>query len=130
MRTVPAPGGSLAETVDEQFLALICAEEELLRAEFEAIVAAEWPSPPAKTPGPAANAGRPRSWPPPGGPAGAGRLSGRPAHPGVDGWTRQRSPPRGQEPAGEARRPASPVRNDQDAFVEDEEVMKSARTHR
>ena len=94
MRTISAPGGSLAETVDEQFLALVCAEEELLRAEFEAIVAAEWPSPPAKTHGPAGNAGRPRSWPLPGGRAGAGRLPRLPAHPGVDRWTRQRSPPR------------------------------------
>ena len=50
MRTVPAPGGSLAETVDEQFLALICAEEELLRAEFDAIVADEWPGPPERPP--------------------------------------------------------------------------------
>ena len=33
--------------VDEQFLDLICADEDLLRAEFDAIIAAEWPSPPA-----------------------------------------------------------------------------------
>ena len=32
--------------VDEEFMALVCADEELLAAEFEAIIAAGWPPPP------------------------------------------------------------------------------------
>jgi hypothetical protein len=31
--------------MDEQFCELLCADEDLLRAEFDAIIAAEWPSP-------------------------------------------------------------------------------------
>ncbi len=37
--------------VDEQFLELICSDEELLQAEFDAILAAEWPGPPHPTAG-------------------------------------------------------------------------------
>ena len=37
-----ANGSGLAE----EFLELLLADEELLRAEFEAIIAAEWPGPP------------------------------------------------------------------------------------
>lgn len=36
--------------VDEEFLALVCSDPELLRAEFESIVAAGWSSPPPQTP--------------------------------------------------------------------------------
>ena len=36
-----------ARTVDEQLLEMICNDQELLAAEFEAIIAAEWPAPPA-----------------------------------------------------------------------------------
>ncbi len=35
--------------VDEEFMALVCADEELLAAEFEAIIAAGW-SPPTAVP--------------------------------------------------------------------------------
>lgn len=35
--------------VDEEFMALVCADEELLAAEFEAIIAAGW-SPPTDVP--------------------------------------------------------------------------------
>jgi hypothetical protein len=31
---------------DEQFLDLLCADEDLLGAEFDAIITAEWPTPP------------------------------------------------------------------------------------
>jgi hypothetical protein len=47
MPTRPGTGG----TVDEQVLALICSDEDLLRAEFDAIITAEWPRPPANRPG-------------------------------------------------------------------------------
>jgi HSP20 family protein len=71
-----------------------CADEELLRAEFEAIIAAEWPIPPAAPP-----PRHPARIPPP--PTGtrrprlprSGQVSQRPRHPGVGGWARQRSPP-------------------------------------
>ena len=33
-------------SIDEQFLDLLCADEDLLAAEFAAIITAEWPTPP------------------------------------------------------------------------------------
>jgi hypothetical protein len=48
----PQAGAALDEAVQEEFLALICADEDLLRAEFDAIIAAGWgqPRPPARHP--------------------------------------------------------------------------------
>ena len=92
MPTKPGSGVS-TRTVDEQFLALICSEEDLLQAEFDAIIAAEWPSPPTTTPrrGPAnrhpASEAHDRRR------AHGARLVARPRHPGIGGWARQRSPP-------------------------------------
>ena len=80
--------------VDEEFLELICADEELLRAEFDAIVAQEWSSSPPPADPPAAPLGPdpgPRPHRPPAGGVASPR---RPHHPGADGWRRQRSPPR------------------------------------
>ena len=51
MPTNPGIGGSLARTIDEQFVALMCFDEDLLRAEFDAIITAEWRRPPANRPG-------------------------------------------------------------------------------
>jgi hypothetical protein len=82
-----------ADGVEEEFLALVYADEELLRAEFDALIAAAW--------------GRPRQ---PAGPRRAGRPTppprrrprpefARPARmcaqhdPGAEGRTRQRAPP-------------------------------------
>jgi hypothetical protein len=93
---MPTTSGRLGSAVDdtaEQFRALICSDEDLLQAEFDAIIAAELPIP--STP-------RPRC-----GIVGDGNFTGaqgRPAptgadptiqspHPGVGGWGRQRSPP-------------------------------------
>lgn len=53
-----APVG-IGRDVDEVFLALVCDDDELLRAEFDAIIGAGWPPSPA--PGP------PRRDGPPGG---------------------------------------------------------------
>ncbi|HEX5495658.1 MAG TPA: hypothetical protein VFX70_13895 [Mycobacteriales bacterium] len=90
-RVADAGTDNAAEAVDEEFWALVCGDEELLSAEFDAIVAAEWPSPPVHSPGRSADHGRP------GGPAHEPTHGlhprARPAHPGVDGWSRQRSPP-------------------------------------
>jgi hypothetical protein len=43
MTTTPAP----SDRSDQQFLDLICYDQDLLEAEFDAIIAAEWPTPPA-----------------------------------------------------------------------------------
>jgi len=93
MATTPASADTLAPSVDEQFFDLVCNDEELVAAEFDAIVAAEWPTPPPGIPGRGAAGGQP-----PGGAArraierGAGPLS-RTRPPGVAGWARERSPP-------------------------------------
>lgn len=85
---------SAVRGVDEEFLELICADEELLRAEFDAIIDQEWLSrpppadPPAASPGPGPGPRRHRP------PAGGVASPRRPHHPGADGWSRQRSPPR------------------------------------
>jgi len=82
------------DTLAEQFIELVCADEDLLQAEFEAIIAAEWPTPPPARPPLRRPAGGP-----PVRPAGhwrqgrLERLASRPRHPGIGGWARQRSPP-------------------------------------
>ena len=92
MPTKPGSGHS-TRTVDEQFLALICSDEDLLQAEFDAIIAAEWPSPPTTTPrrGPADRC--PTGDTPGRAYAGDSGPVARPRHPGIGGWVRQRSPP-------------------------------------
>jgi len=88
MPTTPATD----DRIDRQFLDLICHDQDLLTAEFDAIIAAEWPTPPAD-----------RAQPATGGPPASG-LPGRAAdrldspicrsQPGrVGGWVRERSPP-------------------------------------
>jgi hypothetical protein len=78
------------------FLDLLCADEELLRAEFEDIVAAEWPRPPSRPPSRRAVVHRQYG--------GNGGLAHRTVclpgtlrpdghDTGVDGSGRQRSPP-------------------------------------
>ncbi|HJQ01506.1 MAG TPA: hypothetical protein VJ851_07890 [Jatrophihabitans sp.] len=93
MPSAPATSGTPARSVDEQFVDLICRDADLLAAEFDAIIAAEWPDPPAGRPGSGAAGGHP-------GRRAAGRaaepvrdLIDRPRHPGIGGWARQRSPP-------------------------------------
>jgi hypothetical protein len=84
----PAPGSSTRSTHDE-FVDLLCADEELLRAEFDAIVAAEWPGEPPLEFRPRGDGPR---WPaptPPSEPHRPGRRTRR----RVDEWARQRSPP-------------------------------------
>ncbi|MDT7789240.1 MAG: hypothetical protein QOF58_7659 [Pseudonocardiales bacterium] len=36
----------VAQTLDEEFFALVCEDEELTRAEFDAIIEANWGEPP------------------------------------------------------------------------------------
>ncbi len=84
------------EEIEEEFLALVCADEELLRAEFEAIIAEEW-----GTPGPP-DLPRRSSCPgqPPQDPCGrtempAGGLTGPQQLPAREGRCSQRGPPPG-----------------------------------
>jgi hypothetical protein len=84
---------TVTRTVAEQFLALICSDEDLLRAEFDAIIAAEWPDPPANTPGRGSADGRPARGAPRRALDRGARPVARPQHPGTGGWARQRSPP-------------------------------------
>jgi hypothetical protein len=94
MDSTPGVADRVARTdADEEFLALMCADEQLLRAEFDAIIAAEWASPPPAMPDRGAGAGRPaREARSRAVDRGAG-LPTRPQHPGIGGWARQRSPP-------------------------------------
>jgi len=88
-------GAADTRSVEDQFLDLLLADDELLRAEFDAIIAAEWPSPPSTT-SPRRGAahrhpGQPYTHRRGGAPV-AGAVA-RPRHPGIGGWARQRSPP-------------------------------------
>ncbi|HZC54072.1 MAG TPA: hypothetical protein VE441_16460 [Mycobacterium sp.] len=75
MSSKPAPDTRVEPSVDDQFLDLICDDPDLLDAEFDAIIAAEWPEPPTAPP-----------------PLRSGQVRQRSRHPGVGGWARQRSP--------------------------------------
>jgi hypothetical protein len=93
MGHLPRTDGSTATLgTDEQFLERVYADEDLLRAEFDAIIAAEWPSPPPVEPGSAGADGRPdraeRR-----GDIGA-LLPPRGPHTAIGARARQRSPPR------------------------------------
>jgi hypothetical protein len=90
---LPAIGDAPATSaVDEEFLAVLGADERWIRDEFEAIIAACWVEPPARVP---------HHRPPPAPGVPPHRAEGRPAHtrPGVSPrgpegiWARERSPP-------------------------------------
>jgi len=91
MPTVVPDSRADATPTRDEFLALVCADQEWLRAQFDAIIAAEWPSPPPVQPG------RGDAAKPPPGPAAPRRPASRPPnpsrHPGAGGWARQPSPP-------------------------------------
>ena len=95
--TAAATSGPPAPSVEAQFLDLICDDPDLLQAEFDAIIAAEWPDPPGRRRSRGAADGYPhgrgyrRAAEPVGG------TAARPRHPGVGGWARQRSPPHGDK---------------------------------
>ena len=91
--TLHPDGFKATRSTDEQFLDLLLADEDLLRAEFDAIIAAEWPGQPPGRPGRGTRAERR-----PGGtqrrrPQAAG-SPGWPRPLRIGGWPRQRSPPR------------------------------------
>ena len=97
MSTLPAAPNHAAPVLADEFIELVCADEQLLRAEFDAIIAEAWSTPPPSPRSAAgASASRPdrrerATWAPGDRPRG-------PRHPGAAEWSRQRSPP-GPEPA-------------------------------
>ncbi|MDQ1735651.1 MAG: hypothetical protein QOH56_1902 [Pseudonocardiales bacterium] len=95
MPTIPTPHLESTLADEDEFLEILCSDEDLVRAEFDAIIAAEWPSLPPDAPDDddtvERSPGRTRCAPR-GGQAG---LPDRPRHPGIGGWSRERSPPPG-----------------------------------
>jgi hypothetical protein len=81
-----------ARSAEEQFVDLLLADHDLLQAEFDAIIAAEWPGPPPNLPRRRVRGGSEPGWRrPPRATAATGAGAGR--RPPVDGSARQRSPP-------------------------------------
>ena len=82
-----------APVMQEEFVDLVCADEELLRAAFDEIITAEWPEPPSTPPvkrharPPSGGRARPRRW------AADGVPRGRSHRPIRESIRRQRSPP-------------------------------------
>ncbi|WP_338184955.1 hypothetical protein [Jatrophihabitans sp.] len=93
MTTTATSGQVGTATIEEEFLAIIASDAEIVRGEFEAIIAAEWPDPPPTEPGGADAVGRPLQGQGRRRAARTGRLLRRPRSPGVDGARRERSPP-------------------------------------
>jgi hypothetical protein len=80
--------------VHRQFLDLILADDQLVQAEFDAIVASEWDFAPPSAPADSAIRERPPGGCPCSRPvSGAPRTPARPPRPGMGEWSRQRSPP-------------------------------------
>jgi len=88
----PAAPTSTDRTTDDAFLDLVCRDEELVRAEFDALIAASWHLPPPPPPAAPRPADRPPGWPvaPAPGPPPMSRRSA----PSGARFNRQRSPPR------------------------------------
>ncbi len=100
MTTVPEVRARVTTRLDEQFLELVCADDQLLEAEFEAIIADAWAARPPVASRRVASSptGRPRQRAATRGPEVSPGRARR--HPGAGGWRRQRSPPRfGPPPA-------------------------------
>lgn len=93
MPTVSGDPVGEARSIEEEFLELVCADEELLRAEFDAIIAQEWPSsrPPARREATSTGAGPYRPREP--GRRGERALRDETRHPHGRLQGRQRSPP-------------------------------------
>lgn len=91
MPTVQSPNESTIAT-EEEFLAIVCSDQDLLRAEFDAIIFAAWPSPPLD---PAAGYDALVNSPDakPNSPGSDLPQQAGPHHPGTGGRSRQRSPP-------------------------------------
>ena len=93
MMTLQQPALAPDQAVHEQFLALLCQDEQLLRAEFEDLIAASWPTRSRRRPSPG-SAASPRAQPPRG-------PGSQPAP----------QPPGRREPRAQARQRAPPQRS-------------------
>jgi len=93
MPTTPATADTVRPSVDEQFFELICNDAELLAAEFDAIIAAEWPAPPPSTPGRGTAGDHPTGGAARRAIASRGSPLSRSRRRGVGERVRQRSPP-------------------------------------
>lgn len=85
-----ADGITRGVSIEEEFLGLVYADEDWLRAEFDAIIAAQWPPPRERRTGRAGEPGSPQ-WP-------AAPMSRGDAHQAwaevvSRQWRRERSPP-------------------------------------
>jgi hypothetical protein len=131
-RPVPEVGAGGAGAVEaaavdeaeETFLALVYTDEELLRAEFDAIIADSWnePTPPARQrptrpPAPPPQRRRHRS-------GTAGRAPGRQHYPAGEGRSRQRAPPPGRPVSP---RPQDPRREGGDAAQRERSIQVTTR---
>ena len=93
MPSTLATADTVRPSVDEQFFDLICNDAELLAAEFDAIIAAEWPAPPPSTPGRGVAGDHPTGGAARRAIASSGGPLSRSRRPGIGEWFRQRSPP-------------------------------------
>lgn len=107
MNTGNAPLDLSDTTVDEQFWALVCADEQLCQAEFDEIIAAAWTDSCNEPPPIRAHPGDPLGRPDlPNSRAGRVETGRQPDHRvgdiGAPRWNRERSPPalRGAAPTG------------------------------
>jgi hypothetical protein len=91
--TAPVAQQSSARAWEAEFLDLICADEELLRAEFDAIVAAAWPTRLTAARGTGRRLGGPSAGGRGGETVDAQRQRPEPDAPKAQTWTRERSPP-------------------------------------
>jgi hypothetical protein len=87
-------GSRVDLSTDDQFLELLCADEDLIRAEFDAIVAAAWPGTPPELPGDKPPAGDSGGCPAASARTAEPRLPSRRQHASTSRRRRQRSPPR------------------------------------
>lgn len=77
-----------------EFADIVCADPDLLRQEFDALIAASYAHPPAsRPPAPPGTAPRHSRPQPPAGPGSSRRLASRAAPRPGRGYSRQRSPP-------------------------------------
>lgn len=59
MSAIPSSAENDLRRTTDEFLDLVCADEDLLRAEFDAIIDATWSPPPARPPASPSRADRP-----------------------------------------------------------------------
>ncbi|MGB9281033.1 MAG: hypothetical protein WCB57_13265 [Pseudonocardiaceae bacterium] len=94
VETLPAP--ELAMPRMAEFAELVCGDRDLLRAEFDAIIAANWPSHDQSTTPPPHPGPVPRFRPAHPDPE-CSAVVGRVLQGGVPAWPRERSPPTPQQ---------------------------------